>query len=116
MGMFDTVTCHYPIEGMGGPFDFQTKQFDCCMDHYTITAEGRLIHHQVAWKPVPESQRPYYGKPEWEQGGIWRSIGSITTIPAADVDTNFHGDIELRDFTLRFTDGQVSKIIRGTES
>ncbi len=47
MGMFDDVTCEAPLPKIPGAPDpgkcFQTKDFDCQMDHYTITVDGRLL-------------------------------------------------------------------------
>jgi len=45
MGMFDDVTCEYPLPAEPKPKgnDFQTKDFDCLMDQYVITADGRLF-------------------------------------------------------------------------
>ena len=42
MGMFDDVRCDYPTpDGHKGPF--QSKDMDCNLDKYVITAEGRLM-------------------------------------------------------------------------
>jgi hypothetical protein len=45
MGMFDEVTCEYALPGEPKPKDinFQTKNFDCLLDHYMITKDGRLM-------------------------------------------------------------------------
>jgi hypothetical protein len=44
MGMFDTVTCEYPLPvAEHQDFEFQTKDLECLLDHYAITREGRLI-------------------------------------------------------------------------
>jgi len=44
MGMFDDITCEYALPGEPKPKDiiFQTKDFDCLLDHYMITKDGRL--------------------------------------------------------------------------
>jgi len=49
MGMFDDIVCKRPLPGPKQPPDesFQTKDFDCRMDHYTITAEGTLVKEGV---------------------------------------------------------------------
>lgn len=45
MGMFDEIICDYPLPG-DSPFfiepghRFQTKDLDCCLDTYRITADG----------------------------------------------------------------------------
>lgn len=45
MGMFDDITCEHALPGDPQPpgKDFQTKDFDCLMDKYTITADGWLL-------------------------------------------------------------------------
>lgn len=45
MGMFDDITCERPLPAEPKPpsTSFQTKDFDCLMDHYTITADGYLL-------------------------------------------------------------------------
>lgn len=52
MGMFDDITCERPLPGPTQPpyKSFQTKDFDCLMDHYTITGDGTLTKDGV---PVP---------------------------------------------------------------
>src|SRR5690348_10030584 len=48
MGMFDEVICEHPLPGTPPDFieaghPFQTKDLDCAMDVYQITADGRLM-------------------------------------------------------------------------
>lgn len=47
MGMFDDITCEQPLPAEPKPpgTSFQTKDFDCDMDQYTITADGLLLKH-----------------------------------------------------------------------
>lgn len=63
---------------------------DCLLERYTITTSGRLIHHTVRYEDVPEEQPPYPDMP---------FIGSIRSVPAGDVDTNFGKTVEF--YTLR---------------
>lgn len=43
MGMFDTLTCEYPLPNLAhNKLQYQTKSLDCNLDHYTITVFGRL--------------------------------------------------------------------------
>lgn len=101
MGMFDYVKCEYPmpkgyeflIEGTPETQEFQTKDFENVMDKYTITREGRLIHHKYVWDMVAKKDRPYYGKPEWEENPVFRIMGSIKMVHIGDEDTNFHGHV-----------------------
>lgn len=45
MGMFDDVRCEMPLPGPVKPkhLSFQTKDFDCVLDLFTITADGTLM-------------------------------------------------------------------------
>lgn len=44
MGMFDEVTFEYRMpDGYESQTGYQTKDLDCTLDEYTVTAEGRLI-------------------------------------------------------------------------
>lgn len=47
MGMFDDIICEAPlpeIPGVPHPGDsFQSKDFDCELNRYTITADGKLV-------------------------------------------------------------------------
>src|SRR5262249_43383330 len=47
MGLFDTVTCEYPLPDPSHQHsEFQTKDLECLLDHYTITRDGRLVRHR----------------------------------------------------------------------
>src|ERR1044071_115426 len=58
MGMFDDIKCEYPLplpENQGELVDrnwreqgFQTKDFDCLMDHYCIQEDGTLWRQTYA--------------------------------------------------------------------
>lgn len=67
MGMFDTIACHYPLPGLADPtsINFQTKDLECLLTHYTITREGRLIKHHKEYEERPEEELPLYGTPAW---------------------------------------------------
>jgi hypothetical protein len=97
VGMFDHVTCELPMpDGRELARDsFQTKSLECLMDLYTITAAGRLIYHNRRYSAsrMPE--------------------------PIVDIDTNYHGDIEiyaiagdgkLARYAIRFTHGTLEWI------
>lgn len=124
MGMFDEIKCEYPLLDKEVQFEmFQTKNFNNVMDHYTITEKGRLIWHKTRYELVPEEERRYYGTPEWEEDTIYQSLGSIRSIPVADIDVQHHGVIrfytskggEWFEYEAKFTDGQVVEIKRINE-
>ena len=121
MGMFDELRCEYPLPDAAVQDEvFQTKSFDRELTNYTITADGRLIHHTVRFESVPEEERPYYGKPEWENP-VLRVAGSIKTISTGDVEVSHHGDVyfytprgapqtesfEWFEYQARFTEGKL---------
>ncbi|WP_145029429.1 hypothetical protein [Caulifigura coniformis] len=94
--MSDTVRCYTEVPGaeLLGTGEFQTKDFGCRFDYFTIDKEGRLIHHQRTFDaegmPLPRT-------------------------PDRDVIAPIHRDVRLygrdavgnhRDYCARFTDGR----------
>ncbi len=127
MGMFDNVKCEYllPETNAGIKLDFQTKSFgdDCVggfMDNYTITEDGGLILHKEVWEFVEEKDRPYYGKPEWDDNPLVRLAGSMKSIPMGDEVLDHNGVINIYtnvgdtwyEYEIKFTDGKVADIKR----
>jgi hypothetical protein len=126
MGMFDYVICEYPLPRNAPKYavgaQFQTKDTESqYLETYVITKEGRLIHRAVKYENIPENERPYYGKPECEESGLYRLMGSRRKVLTGDVvDTNYHGNLKLscgnKDWTkfchiiVRFTNGNVQSM------
>ena len=107
MGLFDDVYCEADLPP-GHPESersFQTKSLGNCLDRFTITKEGRLILHSVRYES------------SGEQSEGLRSL-RMTAIPTGDVDTEFHGDMELYtsvgdrfvEYVARFTHGTLEWI------
>jgi len=105
MGMFDDVYCEADLPP-GHPESersFQTKSLCNCLDRFTITKAGRLILHRVRYESAGERR---LGLP-------W-----MKSIPVGDVDTEFHGDIQLLggagdclvEYVARFTHGTLEWI------
>jgi hypothetical protein len=133
MGMFDYVSvyCSLPIDApdwVDNATIFRCKQTEAqYTENYAITKEGHLIHHSVQWESVPEEERPFYGKPEWNNGGSWyKSFGCMRSIPAGNVEIKFNGYLCLTAMTIdqpyhfyecvaKFTDGQLQWIRSGCE-
>src|SRR5919199_863327 len=126
MGLFDEITCKYPLpDPVVQDEIFQTKSFDPIMDRYTITEDGRLILHSVRYESVPEEERPYYGTPEWDKP-LGQLIGFMRSVPTGDVEIPYHGDIvfytsigsheegtfEWFEYKARFTEGRLQWIKR----
>ena len=56
MGMFDSIQCDKPLPGPRQPPEgswLQTKDFDCSLDLYTITADDKLVG--------PQGEIPFHG-------------------------------------------------------
>lgn len=104
MGMFDYVK--YKGE------TYQTKDFDCVMETFTITDDGRLVHDETHWEPVEKKDRPYPN-----DDGLMGMCGSFkTVIDRANVDLNFHGVLNFyrlpdsggwEECNAKFTDGKL---------
>lgn len=128
MGMFDYIKCEYPVPDTEVQHhSFQTKDFNNLMDTYTISNEGRLIYHKTKTVEVPKEERPYWGKPEWDEDGLFSLIGSQRNIPVADIDMDFHGilnfytyigdvnsdsDYVWYEYNAKFTEGQLVELTR----
>lgn len=135
MGLFDYIRCEYPLpDGFDGDLTYQTKDTPAYyMEHYTITAEGKLIHHSVTYETRPKAERPF---PDAEEGS-WRALaGSVRAVPAGSVEVPFHGALNFytsnigasgphgyatdddepgwyRDYVALFDRGQLIKIEGG---
>jgi hypothetical protein len=115
MGLFDTIQVRIPINEIDySDKEFQTKSFDPAVDHYIITQEGRLLIENAKFISIPEEERYYYGKPEWNERPVCRIAGSIKRVVLGLKDTNYHGDIIFYnseiEFKARFTNGELEWI------
>ena len=111
MGMSDDLKCDVALpDGRMPPgSSFQTKSLYCMMGRFTITAQGRLIHHQCRLEDA--------GKHEVRPGLFFPQLRQV---PVADVDMEYHGDIKLSgdvqhdgtyaDYVARFTNGTLEWI------
>jgi hypothetical protein len=101
--MFDDVYCEADLPP-GHPESersFQTKSLGSCLDRFTITKEGRLILHSDRHESTGKRGLPF-----------------MKSIPTGDVDTEFHGDMELVarvedrlvEYVARFTHGTLEWI------
>jgi hypothetical protein len=77
MGMFDYVDA----SALDIPFkvhhQYQTKDFDNLMNTLIFNKDGTITREYHLTEMVPEEERPYYGKPEWEKSKIYQFIGSM---------------------------------------
>jgi len=127
MGMFDEVKVEFlfPDPELQDRV-FQTKDFNCALDQYTITKDGRLVLQKVRYEDVPEEERPYFGTPEWDESVAARMCGVLKRVPIGTVEVPHHGDIsiytttgsreagdlQLHEYTVRFTYGKLEWIKR----
>jgi hypothetical protein len=64
MGMFDTVRCEYPLPyARHQDLEYQTKDLECLLVHYTITRDGRLVLNarQGRGRPSRDIEWPLHG-------------------------------------------------------
>jgi hypothetical protein len=64
MAVFDYVRCLHALpDGFADTeLEYQTKDMpDPWLEHYTITVDGRLIHHFVEYEWVPDPDTPFGG-------------------------------------------------------
>jgi len=95
MGMYDIIKCKYPLPIDLDLFEeeFQTKDLDNLLDNYTINEKGELILHAVEYKFVPEEERLYYGKPEWDKNFLFQLCGAYKAVSTEDKFIDFTGTI-----------------------
>lgn len=115
MGMFDEVTCHYPLkkcpaELLGVAEEWQTKDFGRNLDTYILTQEGRLLKRTYVgtWEKYPTPPMGIYWN---ENAGEYE-----------DVDTKFHGTFRMYthtkstgrwiEYRIKFTNGQLAEAIK----
>lgn len=95
MGMFDYLRCEYVLPNPEAQeFEFQTKDLECQMARYLITATGQLVEHATRTESVPEEERPYFGTDKWnDESEIYKLIGCVRSVPVGDIVIQHHGDI-----------------------
>ncbi|RLA01173.1 MAG: hypothetical protein DRQ47_08445 [Gammaproteobacteria bacterium] len=117
MGMYDTIINECPLLECTEK-EFQTKDFENMLFTYIITKEGRLIERSHSLDVVPEEERHYYGRPEWDESPILQMVGSMKEVDIKEKDMNFHGDIRMYtskgddwlEYEVRFTEGNVTRV------
>ena len=112
MGMYDYLRCDRPLEDgslLVGEH-WQTKDGPCQMGLVIITSLGRLMVEQAHREKVPEEERPYYGKPQWNQDGFYRLCGSVRRVIDKVVDANYHGEVRF----CQFDDHYSAIFVNGT--
>jgi len=95
MGLIDTVRCHAKVPGseLLGDGEFQTRDFGCRFERFTIDESGRLIHH------LPTR--------EWD-GNFLKTVSIEDIVVPIHRDVRLFGPVDLdggSNFYARFTDG-----------
>lgn len=92
MGMYDELKCKYPIQKEHQNLVFQTKSLHCVLAQLEITEDGKLIDHEFHFEEVPQKDRPFYGKPEWDNP-IKQMIGSLKKVEDGPRELDHTGEI-----------------------
>lgn len=107
MGMFDEITCAYPLPGdipdwIHGTV-FQTKSFGCTLEQYHIDEDGYLLD------PNGEEVMSY----EWAYTGIicFYTTNLVGSGPDGIRLAKGHTDPYSVDFAAKVVDGQVEELI-----
>lgn len=104
MGLFDTLYCDYPLpDPEFQNEEFQTKDLECLLDRYRISADGRLCLLQRKISPFEEGIRPK----DTEKDKDINYHGEICFYSVSD-----HGSLE---YCARFTHGALEWIRRAGE-
>ena len=121
MSFFDTLYCEYPLPDVGLELmhkSFQTNNFNNELDTYTITKEGKLVYHSRELQIVPEEEREFYGKPQWNENKIYRAIGYLKSVQTGDIRLEYSGTLNfytkyndlLLNYSATFDKGEIQKI------
>lgn len=93
MGMYDSLGCRYPLPNPEFQDSlFQTKDLDCELKIYEITADGRLIKNEYDTEVTPKRERPYPDAADDD----WRSLaGIMRSVKGSErkVEIPFNGDL-----------------------
>jgi len=96
MGLFDTLHCEYTLPNpRHQELEYQTKDFECLLERYTITRDGRLMRHAGSEGWGPRLDRDI----EWPLHGDIRMYTSVKS-----------EDPSWIEYVVRFTHGVVEWI------
>jgi hypothetical protein len=105
--MFDDITCEAELpDGVTVPRDFQSKDLDCLLDHYRITADGELwlLRYELV---------PYKGEDRFSlfdrRNERWERVEDFHD------DLRFYGGVggAWHEYVARFTNGKLDNIRAG---
>lgn len=128
MGMYDELTCEYPLPRPEMQTrTFQTKDLECGLWHYGITADGRLLCY-----PHRLERNPDWVEPSPDNKSITALFGMLVQVDEEPFQIDHHGDVYFYDFEkehrtdpadygplitfrARFTEGRVTSIVEVPE-
>lgn len=100
MGMFDFIACRAPLPDNWNPpkHNMQTKDMECILGYYEITAEGKLLLTGGCWDDgIRKIIRtiPYHG---------WLNFYGTEGTVGSD-------NYQWHEYWAKFTDGQLVEIV-----
>ena len=112
MGMFDTVTCSYPLQDEFLNKELQTKSFDNLLEHYWISTSGELYlvdyYDTFEYKKDPNSLLGISPFPTGKNGKVTPQYytGESVLYPS-----RWEGDYKIwPEVRLKFYNGKVFEV------
>ena len=126
MGMFDEVRTAMDLPAPSGLPDarleqfraeiatlgFQTKDFDCVLDCYVVTKDGRLLRQSKSWDSrdvLEEEFLDFHGRFEMHTMFFADDVGLVDHggFKARVMGPSFEGEAYAISYVLKFTDGHL---------
>jgi hypothetical protein len=110
MGMFDYIRCDYPLPSnpsIDATINFQTKDFDCLMQQYVITVDGKLQN-------ITDPNQPLYDTLDEDLSTFSEIIEIYTNNIVASVGSKLYTangeDVYYLEYKVTFLNGSVVAI------
>jgi hypothetical protein len=126
MGMFDEVRVMQELAAPVGlpalrleqfrvesaALGFQTKDFDCVLDRYVVTAYGGLLRQECSWdtkEVLGEERLEFHGRFEIHTVFFADDAGMVehNGLKVRVLGPTFSGEAYVISYVLKFTDGQL---------
>lgn len=99
MGARARVRVLHAIEGRGDPpaagWTFSTGELGGESGSYTLTGDGRLLHHPSDFRRVAEGERPFAGTPLAGEFAFLRAVGGLARVQGTGREVAHTGDLSL---------------------
>lgn len=117
MGMFDTVFVEVDLPDGFKAESFQTKDFECSLDYFKISEDGKLLFQDYSYEEIPEEERASL-KFDYKYRRVDKGWFEWHTRRG----TLFHGEFnfytsgpeperEWHEYIAKFNNGQLEEII-----